>query len=317
MPSIHKVQRAGVLAISGIAILGTMIALTGTPKADEAVGTGTPAAATVPAPTDKPAVVTGDSFFDGFERLSRHRWNISDGWSNGNYQSCRWRARNITLKDGVLFFKLGVEPDAVSLTRRPEGEADTVERTKHDRDYNCAEIQTKQVFGYGTYETRMTSIPNPGTVSAMFTYIGPGLDPTKPHDEVDFEVLGKNTNEVQLNFFRHGKAENDKLVPFGFDNATQMSRMAFEWFPDALRWYLDGKLVHEVKATPEKPLPAEPSKMMLSVWSGQGENMVQWLGRFDPSRLPQQATFDYVAFTKMGDPCQFPDSIVCKTKPAP
>ncbi|MEO1281239.1 MAG: family 16 glycosylhydrolase [Pseudomonadota bacterium] len=262
-------------------------------------------------------VVTGASFFDGFERLGRHRWNISDGWSNGDHQSCRWRKRNIAIKDGILIFTLGLEPDVVSLTKRPEGEADTVEKTQHDRDYSCAEIQTKQEFGYGTYETRMTSAPVPGTVSAMFTYIGPGLNPDKPHDEIDFEVLGKDTTKVQLNFFRHGKAENDKLVPFGYDNATTMSRMAFEWFPNALRWYLDGKLVHEVKPTAEKPIPSEPSRIMLSLWSGQGRNMEDWLSRFDPSTLPQQATYDYVAFTKMGEPCQFPESVVCRTNPAP
>ncbi|MEL7048525.1 MAG: hypothetical protein AAFO75_06110 [Pseudomonadota bacterium] len=42
-----------------------------------------------------PTKELGGSFFDGFERLGRHRWSISNGWANGDYQSCRWRARNL------------------------------------------------------------------------------------------------------------------------------------------------------------------------------------------------------------------------------
>jgi endo-1,3-1,4-beta-glycanase ExoK len=69
--------------------------------------------------------------------------------------------------------------------------------------YLCGEIQSRAVYGYGTYEVRMRAARASGTVSAFFTYVGPPHG--KPHDEIDFEVLGRSTREVQINTYVAGK----------------------------------------------------------------------------------------------------------------
>ena len=61
---------------------------------------------------------------------------MSDGWSNGAHQNCIWSKDLVRLSDGVL--SLGFE-----------------KRKLKDREFACAEIQTKQRFGYGVYEARM------------------------------------------------------------------------------------------------------------------------------------------------------------------
>ena len=37
-----------------------------------------------------------------------------------------------------------------------------------DRPYTCAELQTREFYGYGTYEVRMRSAAALGTVSVVF-----------------------------------------------------------------------------------------------------------------------------------------------------
>lgn len=294
-------------------------------------------------------VGTGQSFFEPFDRLSQTRWFVSDGWSNGGHQSCTWRRRNIRIDDGVLSFKLDLEPDAkrakleeaensanapAGNERRIGGEdqpappndgkdgAITGTDKKEPAEkpplrYACAEIQTKQVFGYGTYEVRMRPAIGAGTVSAFFTYIGPPIAKGKPHDEIDIEFLGKDTREVQFNFFQDGKDAGGRLHAFGYNAASRMTDLAFVWKPGSIRWYVNGKFVHERLDEPGKPLPSEPSKIYLSLWSGQGRDMVAWLGAFTEDVLPIAASFDHVAFTRLGEPCQFPESVACASNETP
>lgn len=218
--------------------------------------------------------------------LDPSRWAVSDGWANGSHQLCTWSSRNVSLADGAL---------VLSLTNTP----------LKDRKFSCAEIQTKGRYGYGTYEIRMQAAESSGIVSAFFTYIGPPH--RKPHDEIDFEFLGKSRRTVQLNYYAGGKGDHEKLMDLDFDASGDMHDYAFVWAPDALHWYIDGRRVHTVKADPAA-LPQNPSKIYLSLWNG---NAVGWLGRFTDPGQPLVMKVERVAFTARGDPCQFPQSIVC------
>jgi endo-1,3-1,4-beta-glycanase ExoK len=230
----------------------------------------------------------GLSFIDRFARLDRDRWFVSNGWANGPHQACTWTNRNVHAGAGGL---------TLSLTNQPSGE----------RAYSCAEIQTKEYYGYGTYEVRMRAAAAPGIVSAFFTYVGPSIVKGSPHDEIDFEFLGKDRNGVQLNYFFNGRGEHEQIIALGFDASATMNDYAFEWTPQTLRWSVNGRLVREVNA----PLPRLPGKIMLSIWSGVGANTEGWLGRFAYPGQPLTVGVEYVAFTEAGKPCQFPTSIVC------
>lgn len=255
----------------------------------------------------------GESFVDRFDRLDNARWFIADGWSNGDYQSCIWRRGNVKVGDNHVELTLRLEPELPAMADGKGGGAKSSNEAlkRQARPYSCAEMQSRALYGYGTYEARIRPAALSGTVSAFFTYMGPGLEKGKPHDEIDFEVLGKNTRQVQLNFFHDGKGGNEAHVGFAYDAAGRAATLAFDWRPGALRWYIDGKLVREVVAVPGKPLPSEPSKIYLSFWSGTGPSMAGWLGPFEPAKLPARMVVEFVAFTRMGEDCRFPDSIVC------
>ena len=236
-----------------------------------------------------PASAEQKSFLDEFDTLDESRWFVSDGWNNGDHQGCMWTADSVTPVDGFL---------RLSLAPRPAG----------DRGFSCGEIQTREFFRYGVYEVRMRAVSSPGTVSAFFTYTGPVHE--NPWDEVDIEVLGKDTTQAQLNIYVDGEGGHEKLIDLGFDSAEDMNDYAFVWEEDALRWYVNGELVREMTSD-EQTLPSVASKIYLSVWNGQGADMEAWLGPFEPPGGPMNLDVARVAYTAPGDACQFPESIVC------
>ncbi|MEQ1710595.1 MAG: family 16 glycosylhydrolase [Hyphomicrobium sp.] len=244
------------------------------------------------------ASAEGGSFVDTFARIDSTRWLVSNGWSNGDFQDCTFQQANVAeLPGGGVALVL---QDATGL----------------ERPSSCAELQSHATFGYGTYEVRVRAARAHGVVTAFFTYTGPGQKPPQPHDEIDFEFLGKAPQTVQANYFANGVGEHGRDLPLEFDAAARMNDYAFEWTPDALRWFVDGRLMHEVVRKSGEPYPTTPGKICLSIWNGRGPSMAGWLGAFDGRGRRIEAHYQRVAFTRWGDPCQFPESLVCRRPPA-
>ena len=241
-----------------------------------------------------PAFRGGGSFVETFTSLGDRRWYVSDGWVNGDHQRCTWSRQRVQIPaTGALTLTLSDSP-------------------YKDRAFSCAEIQTKERYGYGTYEVRMRAGAASGLVSAFFTYNGAEDGDRRTNDEIDFEFLGKDTTGVQLNYFTGGTGQHETIEALGFDASTTMADYALEWLPDRLRWSVNGRLLREVRAAPDRPIPSHPGKIMLSIWMGQGADFVSWLGPASYPGRPITATFERVAFTKLGDPCGFKGSIVCR-----
>ncbi|SFT99681.1 endo-1,3-1,4-beta-glycanase ExoK [Mesorhizobium sp. YR577] len=233
---------------------------------------------------------SGKSFVENFDKLDRKQWYVSDGWTNGEHQNCIWSKDQVKVSDGML--RLGFQKQSIK-----------------NLDYACGEIQTKQRYSYGTYEVRMKAAAGSGLNTGFFTYIGP-VD-KQPHDEIDFEVLGKNPAKVQINQYVNGKPVGDaKLVdvPGGADQG--FNDYAFVWKQDKISWYVNGELVGE--ATDPAKLPTHASKIFVSLWSS--DILKSWMGTFADPGAPVTAEIDRIAYTAEGDACQFPESVVCKLK---
>ncbi|RWE03900.1 MAG: glycosyl hydrolase family protein [Mesorhizobium sp.] len=244
------------------------------------------AAAFAAAPAHAQDMQSAPSFVDNFSSFDRSRWYVSDGWNNGNHQNCTWSKDLVRLSDGVL--SLSFE-----------------KRKLKDREFACAEIQTKQRFGYGVYEARMKTDTGSGLNAAFFTYIGP--QDKKPWDEIDFEVLTKDPSKVQVNSYIQGKPKNGKLVDVEGGADKGFNDYGFVWEKDRLRWYVNGKLVNEVTNPDE--LPTNPQKIFFSLWGS--DKLTNWMGAFaDPGRKVTMQV-KRIAFTALGQPCQFPESLAC------
>ena len=231
-------------------------------------------------------VTTGQSFYDGFDNLDLNRWLISDGWVNGNWQNCEWSKDAVTVAGGILRLNFRA-----------------YESTK--RDYQCGEIQSRAVFGHGVYEARIKTATGSGLNAAFFTYIGPPHG--QPHDEIDFEVLTKNTNKVSLNTYVSGQPENGQAVDLPFPANQGFLTYSFIWDSSGVEWFVDGMALH--KSLPGSPAPVTAQKIFASFWGS--ETFINWMGPFRDPGQDLSMEIDWIAFTALGESCRFPGSLLC------
>lgn len=226
-----------------------------------------------------------ESFFDSFEEFDTSRWFVSDGWTNGPHQNCWWSSRAVQARDGQLVLKLQASDD-------PE------------QPFICGEVQTRQRFEFGTYETRFRTDRASGVIAAFFTYIGEVHD--QPHDEIDIEVLTRDPGRVEFNTFVDGEMLNGHQVDLPAPADEVFHHYAFIWEEDRIRWFLNGVLMHEATEN----LVEHAQKIYLSHWST--DQLTDWMGEFEDPGRPLEMHIDWVAWTAPGKDCAFPESILCQ-----
>jgi endoglucanase len=203
-----------------------------------------------------------------FRKGTSSLFYASDGWSNGSCFNCVWRGTNATIQENAL---------NLSITTDPKG----------TYDYAGAEYRSADFYGYGYYETSMQAISNDGVVSSFFTYTGPSDD--NPWDEIDVEILGKDTTKVQFNYYTNGVGNHEYLYDLGFDASEGFHTYGFDWQEDSITWYVDGEAVY----TATTNIPSTPGKIMMNVWNGIGVD--SWLNAYDGT-TPLTAFYQWVTY---------------------
>ena len=238
-----------------------------------------PIALIVPiAATQAAAAPSDGAFVDEFDALDADRWFVSDGWNNGDHQNCDWSADRVRVEGGALRLEFGA------------GQTE-------NRDYACAEVQTRDTFGPGTFEVRMRAPRASGLVGAFFTYGGPPTGPV--HDEIDVELLLKDPSRVQFNTYVDAKGGNEELVPLPVAADEAFHDYAFVWEADRVAFFVDGELRHEI--TGRGKVPSEPGKIFLSLWGS--DTLSSWTGPFAPPPSPLTLDVERVLYTPLGEPC--------------
>ncbi|WP_165368217.1 family 16 glycosylhydrolase [Phytoactinopolyspora endophytica] len=243
----------------------------------------------VPAPSQAgmQADLGGESFIEEFDAgIDPDFWFVNDGYNNGGHQNCEFNKDKATVAGGVLTL--------------------TLDDTSYgDRDYSCGAIQTNKRYGYGTYETRMKAGKASGTNSSLFSYVGPYHG--EPHMELDFEVLGKDTTEVELNTHVNGSNRGPWPADIGYDSSEQWVDFAYVWEQDRVRFFIDGELVHTL--TDPADVPTRNQFIFTMLWST--DTLTDWMGEFEYPGHPITTEYQYVAFTRAGEDCQFAGSVAC------
>ena len=192
----------------------------------------------------------------------------SDGWTNGSCFDCGWYKENTSFDGGVL--NLTIDQD-------------------HSGKYNYsgAEYRTADTYHYGYYETSMQAIKNDGVVSSFFTYTGPSEN--NPWDEIDVEILGKDTTKAQFNYYTNGVGKHEYMYDLGFDASEGFHTYGFDWQPDHITWYVDGKAVY----TAYSNIPSTAGRIMMNVWPGTGVD--EWLNHYN-GNTPLTARYQWVTY---------------------
>lgn len=226
----------------------------------------------LPACSDQNEQLPEGAVYAEFKNGMPEGFESSDGWTNGSMFNVTWRADNVTFNDGKMQLVIANDPT-------PSGGI----------PYSGGEFRSKDFYGYGLYEVNMKAIKNDGVVSSFFTYTGPSDN--NPWDEIDVEILGKDTSKVQFNYFTDSKGNHEYLYDLGFDASEDFHTYAFEWLEDKITWYVDGKEAHSVTEN----IPVTQGKIMMNAWCGTGVD--GWLNAFNDTALPVTAEYMWIRYT--------------------
>lgn len=213
------------------------------------------------------------SLWDAMDWFDQSKFNKAN-WSNGGMFNCGFVPENVNFKDGKMTITLN-------------------NKWSHGKPYSSGEYRTNNTFSYGTFETNMIAAKGDGLVTSFFLYTG------NPWDEIDVEILGKDTTKVQFNYYVDGVANNEKIIDLGFDAAYGYHKYAIEYGSGYINWYVDGKWRYGVNNTGfnapyGKKMPSHPMQIMVNLWPGTGVD--SWLNHFWWSGN-KYASYDYIKYT--------------------
>lgn len=208
--------------------------------------------------------------------LASERFYISDHENKGSFLGGAW------VKENVAEGADGVRLDVTGTDIRNK--------------YKLGEVQLSNRYGYGRYEVIMRPAKGSGLVSAFFTYTGQYFG--DPHDEIDIEFVGMSTSIIQLNYFRDGKKGNFANIKLPFDASEEDHLYAFDWKPEGISWYVDGKLIYRTPDGDQR-IPRTPGRIYISNWTGIPQ-MRQWHGKPDFGDRGS-AYYSCISFTPLGE----------------
>lgn len=204
----------------------------------------------------------GVNFIDRFRALDVNRWVLSDGWNNGAYLENDWRAQQIsTTHEGM----------SITLDRSGPGA---------DKIFTSGELQSRESYQYGYFEVRMRVPRGDGLVTGFFTFTRP--DGRSSWEEIDIEILGRDTRSMELTYHVHGRARQT-IIDLGFDAADDFHVYGIEWTADAIRWYVDGQMVHEARGGRVQDMRRR-QRLYLQLWNT--AELYRWAGHINPEEAP-------------------------------
>ncbi|GGA98622.1 family 16 glycosylhydrolase [Allosediminivita pacifica] len=208
-------------------------------------------------------------------------WRISNFAVGDSHYRTAW-SRNAVTRDGIrespLQLRLYPAPDESS------------------KDFLGGELQRIRRTHFGRYEVVMTAGRGDGVISSFFTYTGPYFG--DPHDEIDFEFLGRDTTKVWVNRFAKGEKLPGEWVDLGFDSADGPNIYTLDWLPDRLVWYANGRELLRVEAA-DRAIPDIPGRIYINIWTG-GRGQAGWSGSADDD-TESVATYHCISYSPPGE----------------
>lgn len=194
-----------------------------------------------------------------------------------------WQLRNDTFPSNLAMFKpinfLVGEGQVAKLTLQRENLG--------VRNYSSASICTKRKYLYGEFGAVIKASNAPGVITGLF------LHRNSPRQEIDIEILGKDTTKILLNVYYNPGSDGAKLeygyrgtpvlVDLGFDASDDYHQYRIEWYPGQIRWFVDNLLIYERFEWGPTPIPHLPMQFHVNLWPSRS---VELSGRLADGKLP-------------------------------
>lgn len=162
------------------------------------------------------------------------------------------------------------------------------------KDYRGAEYRTHEPVMYGRIEAAIMPGRAGGQLASLFTYHE--IETTADWSEIDIEIMGRYTDDIQLNVISSGQANHVHHEKISFDPYADFHVYGFEWTPDYVAWFIDGVQVSRQTGAHIGTIQ-RPQKIMMNTWPPVYEG---WSGLLDARSLPIFHYYDwlsYAAFT--------------------
>ena len=225
---------------------------------------------------------------------------------------------NVDFTKGTTDWAVWTVAGAGSITYTSQGAVFTIAKKGESPT-----IVTNWYIFFGRVEVHMRAAPGTGIVSSVVLGSDDG-------DEIDWEILGGNNNEVQTNYFGKGNQtffNRGGKTPVNDVQGTTHN-YTLDWEVDQLTWYVDGQPVRTLKkedAVGGLNYPQTPMKLRIGSWAGgdsdNAPGTIAWAGGLtDYSKGPFTMYVEKVSVTNKypatsysyGDMSGSWDSIVLK-----
>lgn len=162
----------------------------------------------------------------------------------------------------TLYPKVWTKKNQGSVVWGSKGAIMTVERSG-----DSPQLVSNFYMLFGRFEAVIKAAPGRGIISSAILQ-------SEVLDEIDWEWLGGNDTHVFTNYYGKG---NTTVGDRGFDLHMENPQEKFhnytiDWTKDRTQWWLDGKMVRELKfgdALPGgKNYPQTPMNIRVGIWSG-------------------------------------------------
>lgn len=150
---------------------------------------------------------------------------------------------------------------------------------------------------FGKVEVTLKSAPGTGIVTSVVMQ-------SDDLDEIDIELLGTDSSQVQLMYFGRGnQADNALAYADAPDNQDTFTTYAMDWSSERIAWSVGGRVVRVLESTtyPDK-YPQTPMQIKFGIWAGgdadNAAGTISWAGgTTDYADGPFSATVQKIAVT--------------------
>jgi GR25 family glycosyltransferase involved in LPS biosynthesis len=228
---------------------------------------------------------------DDQEGASRDHTFRMEGRSE-DFDGSPWRLLDDTFPSNLALF----DPENFSVAANGSARLTLRKERARVREYTSAALCSRERYTHGRFAAVVQSASAPGLVTGIF------LHRNAPRQEIDIELLGKDTTKMLVNVYYNPGSEGARmeygyrgtpmLIDLGFDAAKDSHEYAIEWNSMSIRWLVDGEVVYERGNWDPTPIPHLPMNFNVNLWCSRSEQLA---GQLNDRDLPAHTDIEELA----------------------